>query len=485
LTWTVENFPFRHPPFEHQFEEWKISRDLNERGLFWEMGTGKSKVILDTAAWLWLNGQIDIVVILAKKGEYLNWYTDLIPDLMSQAVDYEMAAWKSYLLTADKDKLRALCQPKDKLRILVANVEGMIHRGGQMVRAFIKTKRKKGLLVVDESTCVKNADGANSKAVYELQPHMLYRRIMTGTAVTESPMDLWGQNHVLGRGMIEGLTSKTVFRSAFLEKETIWNGKRAVDVYREPKNLERLNRAIKTYASVKERKECVDLPDKLYRKLQVDLTDQQQEYYNSMRDEALIQFGDGQILEATNALGVISRLDQIACGQLKREDGTYEYLASNRIEALMTQLEASRKKGIIWCNYHGLLEKIYDTIREAYGSEVVGHFYGGVKDKERQAAKQGLQDPGSKLRWVVANQKSMGFSHTLTMAKENWYFSNGWSLELRLQSEDRTMRIGQSENVLYTDFYSRDTVNEKILEALRAKNNMKHAILGTTLTKWI
>jgi hypothetical protein len=481
----IDGFIMRHQPFLHQLEEWRLSRELNERALLWEMGVGKSKVLLDTAAWLYLKGKLDIVIIFAKKGEYRNWFTDLIPDLMSPAVTYRMACYRSALSVAEKRAIKDLVIPNGDLRILIMNVESLLGQGGVVARAFTNTREKQGMLVVDESTCIKNSESKRSVAVYELQPFLWYRRIMTGTGVTESPMDLWGQNLALGRGMIEGITSKTAFRSAFMEKEMVWTGKQAIAVYKEPRNIARLNAAIKTYATIKERRDCVDLPDKLYQKVEVELTDQQQDYYQKMRDEAIVQFGDGQILEATNALGVISRLDQIACGQLKKPDGTYELLNCNRPEALITRLEISRKKSIIWCAYHGLLEHVYAQLIQAFGPEKVGRFYGGVKDRERQQSKEGLQDPDNPIRFVVANQKSMGFSHTLTTAKENWYYSNHWSLELRLQSEDRTMRIGQDENVLYTDFYSRGTVNEKIIEALRGKRNMQFAILGTTITDWI
>ncbi len=480
----MENFPFVMTPLNHQAEEFDISRRLARRGLFWEMGTGKSKVMIDTMADLFLDGLIDVVVIMAKKGEYSNWKYVELPEHMPPIVEYDCQIYRSAMRAAEKQAIRDMIQPTHKLRIICVNVESMAFDGGKVARAIAKTAKKGYMAILDESTCCKTVKAARYKHVKDIFDRAKYRRILTGTPITRSPLDLWGQCQLLGPGTL-GHTSFFSFKGDYAIEETVYLGKKNFKQVTGYRNLKRLNGQIKTFASIKERAECVDLPDKIYQKVAVPLTDRQAEMYETMRDEAIAQFLDGEIIEATNALGVITRLDQIACGQLRKEDGTFEIIDNNRVPALMERIDISGKKGIIWCNYRGLLQHIHQEIVREYGPELVGRYFGGVPDAEREDYIKRFQDPDDPLRWIVANQQSMGYGRTLTRGKENYYVSNGYNLEHRLQSEDRTMRIGQDEAVSYTDFFTPATTNERVLYLLRAKRNLASEVLGTNIRDWI
>lgn len=480
----MENFPFVMPPLHHQAEEFEISRDLARRGLFWEMGTGKSKVQVDTAAYLWLEGKIDVLIILAKKGEYSNWKYVELPAHMPKEVDYVCELYRSAMRKAEKEAIKELVKPSDKLRVICVNVESLAFDGGKVARAIAKTACKGYMVILDESTCAKSVKAARYKHIKDLFDRAKYRRILTGTPITRSPLDLWGQCNLLGPGTL-GHTSFFSFKGDYAIEETVYLGQKHFKQVKGYKNLERLNKQIKTFASIKERRECVDLPDKIYSKVMVPLTERQEEMYQSMRDEAIAQFLNGEIIEATNALGIITRLDQIACGQLRKEDGSFEIIDNNRVPALMERIDISGKKGIIWCNYRGLLQHIYQEIIREFGPEKIGRYFGGVPDVEREEYVRRFQDPEDQLQWIVANQQSMGYGRTLTRGKENYYYSNGYNLEHRLQSEDRTMRIGQDEAVSYTDFFTPNTTNERVLYLLRSKRNLASEVLGTNIRDWI
>ena len=215
------------------------------------------------------------------------------------------------------------------------------------------------------------------------------------------------------------------------------------------------------------------------------MTDEQAEAYATMKEMALAQFKDGVIVDAVSAMDVVSKMDQIACGQIKLEDGSFKILNNDRIESMLSRLEDSDVKAIIWCNYRGLLEHTFEQMRIRFGVQSVGRYFGGVKDTEREDTISRFQDPNSPLRWIVANQQSLGYGRTLTIGKENHYLSNGYNLEHRLQSEDRTMRLGQDQSVLYYDYYAPGTINEKIYVNLRGKRNMMAEILGTSMSDWI
>lgn len=477
-----EDFPFVYPPLKHQAEEWAHKDDMI-RGLLWDPGTGKSKVCIDKMAYLWMTGKIDIVIIMAKKGEYTNWKYVELPEHMPKEVDYVCEVYRSGLKEHEKQKLRDLVKPSNKLRILNINAESMIHEGGQVARAFAKSRKKGFFFVLDESTLAKSHKSRRTKSIIHLRGFAKYRMIMTGTFSPNSPLDAWGQGLVLGENVF-GTTSYYSFKSTYCVEEMQYYGERRFKKITGTKNLGDLNKRLRTFASIKERKDCLDLPPKIYKKIVVPLSDEQEEMYASMRDMALAQFGEDVVVEASSAMDIISKMDQIAVGQLKTDDG-YRILKNHRVEALLTQLEDSTKKGIIWCNYRGMLEHIYEELRKNYGVRKVARYFGGVKDDEREDAVRRFQDAGDELQWIVANQQSLGYGRTLTRGKENHYISNGYNLEHRLQSEDRTMRLGQDESVLYNDYFARGTVNEKIYAALRAKKHVMAEILGTSLSKWI
>ncbi len=506
-----DDFPFVFKPMKHQVEEW-AHRDAFVRGYLWDPGTGKSKAAIDKMAYLFMTDKIDTVIIMAKKGEYTNWkYTELpehmpteerlalldevgrsaedwkeieIPRHMPKGIDYQCEVYRSNMKEWEKQQIRDLVKPSTSLRILNINAESMIHEGGQVARAFAKSRKKGLLFILDESTLAKSHKSARSKAIYKLRDSARYKIIMTGTFSPNSPLDVWGQALVLGEGLM-GTTSFFSYKAEYCVEEKQYFGTRSFNKVVGYKNLDKLNKRIKTFASIKERHECFDLPPKIYKKIVVPLTDEQEQMYSDMRDMAFAEFGDGIVVESASAMEIISKMDQIAVGQLKLDDGTYRILSNNRVEAVMTQLEDSKAKGILWCNYRGMLEHMFEEMRKAYGTAKVGRFYGGVKDAEREETVKSFQNPEGAIQWIVANQQSLGYGRTLTQGKENHYISNGYNLEHRLQSEDRTMRLGQTDSVLYNDYYARGTVNEKIFVSLRAKKNVMAEILGTSIRKWI
>lgn len=480
----VNNFPFVWPPLDHQREEFVEHRDTRVRGLLWDPGIGKSKSAIDKMAYLYLTGKIDTVIVMAKKGEYTNWKYTEIPEHMPPEVDYVCEIYRSGMKEWEKQKLRDLVKPSTKLRILNTNIESITHEGGQVARAFAKTKSKGLMFVLDESTAAKSHKAARSKEVIKLSRMANYRMIMTGTFATHSPLDVWGQTLVLGEGLL-GTTSYYSFKSHYCVEEIAYFGTRNFKKITGYKNLGSLNERIKSFASIKSSADCLDLPPKIYKKVEVPLTDEQQQMYTDMRDMALSEVGDDIIVEAKSALEIVSKLDQIAVGQIKLADGTYRILPNNRVEAIMTRLENSNAKAIIWCNYKGMLEHLYEQVRLNFGANTVGRFFGGVPDEEREFVVKNFRDMESPLRWIVANQQSLGYGRTLIEGTENHYASNGYNLEHRLQSEDRTMRMGQDQSVLYNDYYSRGTVNEKIYVNLRDKKNVMSEILGTPIRDWI
>ena len=179
------------------------------------------------------------------------------------------------------------------------------------------------------------------------------------------------------------------------------------------------------------------------------------------------------------------RLHQITCGHIKLDDGKTEDIKNNRLNELMDVLEEVEGKVIIWANYIYDIEKIVKCIIKKYGEESVVDYYGAIDSETRQKNITEFQDPRSKVRFFVGNPQTGGYGITLTQANTVIYYSNGYDLEKRLQSEDRAHRIGQKKSVTYVDFIAQKTVDEKIVKALRKKIDIASEILGEELKEWM
>jgi SNF2 family DNA or RNA helicase len=484
------DYPFKTKPFDHQLKELKESWDKPVRALFWEMGTGKSKVLLDTIGMLYLAGKIDSAVLVAKKGEYANLVYTQIPTHLPDEIEREVLLYSTYQmnLTRGQKALERFLDPaKKRLRIFVVNIEAMTSAGVKKALAQLYKTSKAVFFGLDESTCAKNMKAARSKEVYLWASKSHYRRIMTGSPVTNSPEDLWGQSLVLGRGLF-GTTSFYSFRDTYLEREpqTIYRAGRPTQIMVNvgTRNLDRLVKYLDLFSSRLTKHDCLDLPDKIYTKLAVELTSEQERLYAQLRDQALVEL-EGEQLEVTHALTLITKLHQIACGQLKFEDGSYASIPNNRLQALEDLLEDFPGKAIIWASYRQTLEDILKRLGEVYGPEAVLSYYGGTSEEDRRRALAEFQDPGSKARFFVGNPQSGGYGLTLTQATLVVYYSNSYNLEHRLQSEDRAHRLGQTEKVTYVDLYCPDTVDERIMEVLRGKKNLADVIMRQPIREWL
>ena len=87
------NYKFKLKPFDHQVKALEQGWNKHEFGFFMEMGTGKSKVLIDNIAMLYDKGKINSAVIIAPKGVYRNWYSQEIPNHMPGHIDYKSVLW--------------------------------------------------------------------------------------------------------------------------------------------------------------------------------------------------------------------------------------------------------------------------------------------------------------------------------------------------------------------------------------------------------
>jgi|TARA_Y100000034_G_scaffold134798_1_gene204316 SNF2 family DNA or RNA helicase len=476
------NYKFKTKPYAHQLTALDKSWQKDEYGYFMEMGTGKSKVLIDNMALLYDKGQINAALIIAPKGVYRNWLSQEIPNHLPSHIEHKTVLWTA-LTSKTKDKeYQQLFKTDYDLHILLMNVEALsTKKGVEFAGKFLRCH--KILMVIDESTTIKNPTAKRTKAILALSKEAKYRRILTGSPVTKSPLDLYSQCAFLNEHLL-GFTSYYTFRNRYAHMIERNFGGRRVQIVASYRRLDELAEILKPFSYRVLKEDCLDLPPKIYMKREIELTDEQKKAYHTMKSMALAQV-NGKIATAPHVLTQLMRLHQITCGHFKADDGTIQEFKNNRMGELLDLLEEIEGKVIIWANYVYDIEQIVKTIGEEYGEDSIVQYYGAIESKTRQKNIDKFQDPESKVRFFVGNPQTGGYGITLTGTSNVIYYSNGYDLEKRLQSEDRAHRIGQKKSVTYVDLIARGTVDEKIVKALRKKINIASAIMGEELRDWI
>ena len=258
---------------------------------------------------------------------------------------------------------------------------------------------------------------------------------------------------------------------------------RQIQVVSHFKNLDELSEQLKTFSYRVLKEDCLDLPEKIYIKREIDLSSEQKKVYKQMKEEALANLNGKQITTMT-VLTQLMRLQQITCGHFVADDGTTQEIKSNRLNELMDILDEVRGKAIIWAHWQKDIQVIKKALVKEYGPRSVVDYYGLTPADQRQKNKDAFQND-SKVRFFVGTPQTGGYGLTLTAANTVIYYSNGYDLEKRIQSEDRAHRIGQKKSVTYVDILAEETVDEKIVKSLRKKINIASKVLGEELKAWI
>ena len=476
------NYKFKTKPYAHQITALEKSWDRTEYGYFMEMGTGKSKVLVDNMAMLYDKGRINGAVIVAPKGVYRNWYSQEIPNHLPSHIQPKMVLWTA-LTSKTKDKeYQTLFETGHDLHILIINVEALSTKKGlDFAAKFMRCH--KTMLAIDESTTIKNPNAKRTKSILTLGKEATYRRILTGSPVTKSPLDLYTQCGFLNSFLL-GYDSFYAFRNRYANMIDRNFGGRRVQLIGSYKRLDELADKLKAFSYRVLKDDCLDLPDKVYIRREVDLTDEQSKAYATMKSAALASL-KGKMATAPHVLTQMMRLHQITCGHLRNDDGTITEIKNNRLKELINLLDEVEGKVIIWANYVYDIENLVKVISDEFGADSIVQYYGAIPAEQRQQNIEKFQDPNSKTRFFVGNPQTGGYGITLTCANTVVYYSNGYDLEKRLQSEDRAHRIGQTKSVTYVDFIAPKTVDEKIVKALRSKMNIANQIMDEDWRAWI
>ena len=483
---------FLKEPFKHQKDAVASchNTDMHNYAYLMEMGTGKTLTALIDLLLLNNKDIVECAVVLAPKSVYRNWMKE-INTFISSDYDYKVNTWEPSMIDPyTKENLSTekffVAGRESKLHVFLMNIESLsTPKGMNYLSAFLSRKDlSRTMMIVDESTTIKTPTAKRTKNLIKITKDIAYKRILTGTPVTKSPLDIYTQFAFLDTKIL-GQSNYYAFRARYakiINRPT--SGGRHFPLITGYQRLEELEEKIYTHAFRVKKEECTDLPDKVYQKRFVTMSEKQLVAYESLRRNAMFIFND-KTTTSVNRLSQIVKLHQVCCGFTINDNGEIHDVPNKRYDELLNVLEEVDGKVIIWANYRHNIETITQKLKDKYGDTKAASFFGDTENQVRMDLVNNFQDQDHDLTYLVANPKTGGYGITLTASHTVVYFSNNYDLEIRLQSEDRAHRIGQKNKVTYVDFVCQGTVDEKILTALKNKVDIASQVMGDELKSWI
>ncbi len=488
-TFPMKDHNWKLKPFPHQWASYKKTRDQINHALFWDQGLGKTALCIATVAHLFRTDKIDGVLIIAPGGVESNWTNDEIPDHLPDEIDRECFFWSSPKSTTKKFKesFEAFMEVKE-LKILAMSYDAMMtDRGAKAAKKFLTENRV--FYIVDESTRIKTPDAKTTKRVVASRRYARYRRALNGTPVEDSPFALYTQIKFVDPHIWTalGINTYTQFKSFFGEFRSMQYGSgKAFPELVKYRNLDILNKALHEAGERLLKEDHLDLPPKVYQKRRFELSPKQRRLYKELKEHYTLMLDSGEPMDAEMAIVRLIRFQQICSGYLPKGEDDAELVEiepgkNPRIKLLASVLEDTSGSAIIWAKYNKDVDAIVELLTKRGESFVT--YDGRTSPEDREKAKRDFQS--GKVRFFVAKPQAAGRGLTLTAATTVVYYNNGFSADLRKQSEDRAHRIGQTKTVVYVDLLATDTVDEHILSVLRKKREMSSIVTGDQLGKWI
>ena len=515
--------PFKLQPFEHQKKALVLGRDLDSFAYLMDMGTGKTKVLIDDACHNYRNDKIDALVVACPNSVKTNWVSldggpDEIEKHMPDDVPYIKAAWVSSPSKKQRVEFEKFWHHngKEALKILAINVETLhVKRVIQALTHFCTVNRV--MIAVDESTRIKNRAAKRTRAITKIRELCPIARILSGQPIIKSPLDAFAQFKFLDPDIM-GFDSYYAFQNYYAIMGGFGNYQ--VLAY---KHTEELSEKISSCSFRIMKDECLDLPQKIYNKRSIEMSLDQAKAYRSMEEEMISYYGEEKecptcygegefirgeytqvcprchgagygkgFVEAKIVLTQLLRLQQITSGYLPLLDKDGEQIGNKvspigkinpKILETVDIIQECNHKVIVWARFIPDILGLKEQCDKA-GIKAVT-FYGDTGEQERMEARREFQDPESDLKVFIGQVRTGGIGLDLYAAGTVIYLSNSFSTEDRVQSEDRAHRIGQTKSVEYIDLIVPHTVDEKIVSVLRDNKKISDEIMKDGLVEWI
>ncbi len=446
---------FHTTPLDHQRKALALCLKNKTFGLFMEMGTGKTKVMLDLMGYYKDTLEINPALVICPVSVMDNWKAEK---------NKHQPELRCVVLGGTREERVSLLQKGmlDKCHLFVVNYESAWRLEDEI------TKYKFGMVVLDESTKIKHRSSQQAKGIMRIAKSIKRKYIMSGTPMPNSPLELFNQVKFL---------DETVFGSnfyVFRDRYAVMGGYQRYQVIGS-KNLEALATKLGGVSYRVLKKECLDLPDKIYKEYRLPMSDAFRKIYEQFAEEMVAEIG-GQTIMATVVLAKLTKLRQLTSGFVYDEQRAVISMEdTQKLKQLKEILEevTDRHKVVIWTTFRHEIFMIENLLKELKLRWV--KIDGTVPQDQRQAAiAQFQEDIHTKV--FVGQQHAGGLGITLTAADYCVFFSNDYSPEIRLQCEDRLHRIGQKNPVTYIDIIMKSTIDVAIKRMLSKKMDLSDYI---------
>ena len=482
----MADYPFRMPPMAHQWREFVEHKDDDARALLWTMRTGKTKATLDLACYRRQKGDIQAVLVIAPNGVHCNWVRRQLPQHMWETVPYVVHAWQaseSHKPEHAASLERVLSCRGEALAVLAVNSESIIHdKPAKIIARFLRRHQGKCMLVVDESHDFRSPGSKRTKRARSLKRYCRVRRILTGTAVSNSPLAAYSQfelldDHALG---FENFADFEGHYAYYVQERT--KGGRSYDRLDHYRNLDDLQGRMARWASVVLREDVDDMPDLVMDERTVVLPEAQMKAYRTLLKEMILELEDGGEVEAIDGGARLVKLQQMLGGFVVDVDGQVRELVSDeenqRLQAMLDEVRSSDGKAIVWCKYREDIRRVVRALA-AEGIRCV-EYHGAVHSqaKRQQAIDDFNNDPS--VRVFVGQPKAGGQGLDLSAADLILWYSHTFDLIERDQANERATQIG-GKTVTIKDFVTPGTVDEYIIANLNEKRSVAESLAGRGL----
>jgi SNF2 family DNA or RNA helicase len=450
--------------------------------LFFEQGAGKTPTTISVVSKMAIDRPDDMirVLVVCPKGLRHNWATEIG---RFSTMPGKSTIMRGQLLNRVGQLITAFApEPDARVSYVIASYEAAV-RTADEIRAL-----PWDLIVLDEGHNIKTPNIKRTRAMLSLRDAASKRMLLTGTPVTNTPLDLYAQLEFLGQGW-SGFRSWEAFKDfygVFVETESGF--KKLVSIQNKPFMQERLAR---TSFIITKKEALPELPDKVYDTYGVDMSGPQADAYARVAEKLLLEIEDDlgheTAMTINNVLTKLLRLAQICSGYVvpdrevdveadtSRARELRWFDENPKLEALVEMLKEKgpHQKTLVWCCFVPDIKRIMDRLA-AEGVKAVA-YYGSVKEDAREDAVHAFNaDPEVKV--LVGNPAAGGVGLNLvgypywdgeqspveTNCDHEVFYSQDWSMSKRAQAEDRPHRKGTRTNVRITDLIVPDTIDEEI-----------------------
>lgn len=468
----MKKFKFKTEPYEHQAQGFQLIKDEDSFALFMEQGTGKSKLVIDLLRYVFFKEKKVLkTLVVCPKIAVENWLNEF--EIHSNSGDYAVVV-KGTKARREKTLARRDCQ------IFIINFDSVPYTEAELLEKGFQC------IIIDESQRIKAHKGKQARSLLRIANSCrisieanFRSYLLSGTPMLNSPLDLFMQFLVLDGGKTFG-TNFFAYRNTYFVDKNAGMPKSLYypDFVLQKGALEVIRGKLDQRTYVRKKAECLDLPDKVYQRVYLEMDKGQARAYEEMVKINLTFFEENPVIAGT-ALTKLIRLNQITSGFVKTDDeGTTAKIIPfktnpklNAVKEMLVDLTVENKV-IIWAVFR---QDIFTLIKELkeYNPAVI---FGDTKDK---FGEQNKFKTDTTCRIMIANPQSAGLAINLIEASYAIYFSQGYSLEHRLQSEDRCHRIGSQihDKITYIDLLFKGSVDEVVVDSLLAKKNLANQLI--------